>query len=97
MAQNSIEARLIEQNDLIAQLNKVIASLQTTIDSLNSREATLLAEIENLKEQNEFLTKKLFGKSSEKNKWDIEGQLSLFNEAEAVSDSSLLEEELSVL
>ena len=36
----------------------------------------------NLQEQIDYLSKKLFGKSSEKRSDDIEGQMSLFNEAE---------------
>ena len=93
MAKNSLESRLIEQNDMIMQLNKMILSLQQTIENLNTREAALLQEIQSLKEQNDYLTKKLFGKSSEKNPWDMEGQLSLFNEAEQEQDLSLLEKE----
>lgn len=93
MAKNSLKSRLIEQNDMIMQLNKMILSLQQTIENLNTREAALLQEIQSLKEQNDYLTKKLFGKSSEKNPWDMEGQLSLFNEAEQEQDLSLLEKE----
>lgn len=60
---------------------------------MNAREAALLQEISTLKEQNEYLTKKLFGKSSEKKGWDIEGQMELFNEVEATQDTSLLSKE----
>ena len=45
MAKNSLESRLIEQNDMIMQLNKMILSLQQTIENLNTREAALLQEI----------------------------------------------------
>ena len=93
MAKNSLESRLMEQSDMIMQLNKIILSLQQTIESFNAREAAMLQEIQTLKEQNDYLTKKLFGKSSEKNSWDMDGQLNLFNEAEQEQDISLLEEE----
>ena len=53
----------------------------------------MLQEIQSLKEQNEYLIKKLFGKSSEKHNWDIEGQMYLFNEFEKEQDLSLLEQE----
>ena len=41
----------------------------------------------------DYLTKKLFGSSSERRPDDIPGQQNLFNEAEAEQDPSLLEEE----
>ena len=75
MARNSLETRLMEQSDMIMQLNKMILSLQQTIEGFNAKEAAMLQEIHSLKEQNDYLTKKLFGKSSEKNSWDMEGQL----------------------
>ena len=93
VARNSLETRLMEQSDMIMQLNKMILSLQQTIEGFNAREAALLQEIQTLKEQNDYLTKKLFGKSSEKSSRDMEGQLNLFNEAEQEQDVSLLEEE----
>lgn len=93
MAKNSLESRIIEQSDMILQLNKMIVSLQQTIETFNTRESTLLQEIQTLKEQNDYLTKKLFGKSSEKSHWEVEGQLFLFNELEQEQDVSLLEEE----
>ena len=46
-----------------------------------------------LQEQVDYLTKKLFGTSSEKTHSDIPGQLNLFNEAEAEQDPSLPEED----
>ena len=93
MAKNSLESRLIEQNDMIMQLNKTLLSMQQTIENMNAREAAILQENQVLKEQVEYLTKKLFGKSSEKGALDIEGQMSLFNEMEKEQDHSLLEQE----
>lgn len=91
MAKTSMESRLVEQSDMIIQLNKTILSLQQTIENFNTKEATLLQEIQTLREQNDYLMKKLFGKSSEKNQWTVEGQMGLFNEAELEQDISLLE------
>ena len=75
MAKNSLESRLTPQGDMIIQLNKTILSLQQAsaqaLESFNAKEAALLQEIQKLREQNEYLTKKLFGKSSEKSSWDM--------------------------
>ena len=57
-----------------------IKQLENTIESLT-------AQIENLTETVHYLTKKLFGQSSEKTKIDIQGQLGLFDEAEVYADS----------
>ena len=46
-----------------------------------------------LQEQVDYLTKKLFGSSSERRSDDIPGQQNLFDEAEVEQDPSLLEEE----
>lgn len=78
---------------MIMQLNKTILSLQKTIEDMNAREAAVLQENQVLKEQIDYLTKKLFGKSSEKNVCDIERQMTLFNELEKEQDPSLLEQE----
>lgn len=97
MAKNSLESRLIEQGDMIIQLNKTILSLQQAntqaLENFNAKEAALLQEIQKLREQNEYLTRKLFGKSSEKSSRDMEGQMNLFNELEKEQDLSLIEEE----
>lgn len=97
MAKNALESRLIEQGDMIIQLNKTILSLQQAsaqaLENFNAKEAALLQEIQKLREQNEYLTKKLFGKASEKSSWDMEGQMYLFNELEKEQDLSLIEEE----
>lgn len=66
-------------NATIASLNSLIKTLQTTISEQNTRE-------QNYKEQIDYLTKKLFAHSSEKNVGDIPGQMSLFNEAEMIHE-----------
>lgn len=67
----------------------MIRSLQGMLSANNQT-------IENLNQQIEYLTKKLFGKSSEKTK-DCEGQLNLFNEVELEgTESFTLEEAASI-
>ena len=81
MARNAADSRLMEYKDTISQLNmtirsqnELITSLRETIDSNNAAMALM-------QEKLDYLTNKLFGTSSEKSK-NVEGQLSLFNEAE---------------
>ena len=81
VARDAQDSRLMEYKDTISQLNKTIKNQNDLIDSLRK---TLDANSETMavmQEKIDYLTKKLFGTSSEKSK-DIEGQLSLFNEAE---------------
>ena len=92
MTDNAGDRQLIELKDLISELNKTIRTLQETLSSMREREAALKTERDNLKEQVDYLTKKLFGRSSEKN-LDIPGQMSLFNEAELEQDPHALREE----
>ena len=84
MAKDSRDIQFIELRDSIKMLNNTIENLNSMLEDAKHREQELLARISNLQEQNEYLTKKLFGHSSEKRD-DIEGQLSLFNEAESES------------
>ena len=86
------DLRIREQKDLIAQLNKIIERQERTIVSLQkdkeedrARNRQLQEQVAVLTEKVEYLTKKLFGTSSEKSK-DIPGQLSIFNEAEQEAD-----------
>ena len=92
MSDNAKDRQLIELKDLISELNQTIRALQETLSSMREREAALQTERDNLKEQVDYLTKKLFGRSSEKN-LQIPGQLSLFNEAELEQNQEALVEE----
>lgn len=56
-----------------------IKSLENTIESLQN-------QVNNLTEMVKLLTKKQFGSSSEKTKHEIDGQMTLFNEAEVESN-----------
>ena len=83
MARDSKDQQLIELKDTIKELNTTIRNLNALIDAANKREEEHLQKEQVLQEQIDYLTKKLFGKSSEKRNDDFEGQLNLFNEAEA--------------
>ena len=83
MARDSREQQLIELKDTVKELNTTIKNLNALIEAANKREAEHLEKEKVLQEQIEHLTKKLFGKSSEKRD-DFEGQLNLFNEAETL-------------
>ena len=85
MAGNSKDSRILAYKDMINQLNKTIASQTELIQSLQKTMEADRLEKETLRQQIEYLTKKLFGTSSEKRK-DIESQLNLFDEAEQEAD-----------
>ncbi|MBR4832271.1 MAG: IS66 family transposase [Butyrivibrio sp.] len=83
MAKDLRDRQLIELKDTIKEQSNKIDSLISLLEAANKREEEHIKREEVLQEQIDFLTKKLFGKSSEKRSDDIEGQLNLFNEAEA--------------
>ena len=86
MAGNSKDSKILAYKDMINQLNKTISAQTELIQSLQKTlEADRLEKKENLRQQIEYLTKKLFGTSSEKRK-NIDGQLNLFDEAEQEAD-----------
>ena len=89
MARDTKDIQFRELKDTISQLNitiaaqtQLITSLQKSLDAANEREAEQAKQNAALKEQIDYLTKKLFGTSSERRLDDIDGQLNLFNEAE---------------
>ena len=93
MASSAKDIQLLELKDTITQLKTMISeqtelirSLRLVIDEKTSHEKAL-------QEQVDYLTKKLFGSSSEKRTDDIPGQQNLFDEAEVEQDPSMLEEE----
>lgn len=87
MAGNSKDSKILEYKDTISQLNITLAAQTKLIKSLQkSLEADRLDK-ETLRQQIEYLTKKLFGTSSEKRR-EIDGQLNLFDEAEQEADSN---------
>lgn len=104
MAESVRDIQMRELRDTISELNKLIKTLQQTMEAANAREAALCQERDNRKEQIDYLTRRIFGASSEKGKCDIPRQLDLFNEAEtettedpvaALSEEALLNREES--
>ncbi len=93
MAKDPRDQQLLELKDTVKELNKTIKKLNELIDAANKREEEHLKREKVLQEQVDYLTKKLFGKSSEKRNDDIDGQLSLFNEAEVEKKQPDLAEE----
>ena len=96
MASSAKDIQLLELKDTISQLKtmvseqtELIRSLRLMLDEKSSHEKVL-------QEQIDYLTKKLFGCSSERRDKEIEGQLNLFDEAEAEQDLSLPEEDTTV-
>ena len=85
MAGNSKDSKILAYKDMVNQLNKTISTQTELIQSLQKTLEADQLEKENLRQQIEYLTKKLFGTSSEKRK-DIDGQLNLFDEAEQEAD-----------
>ena len=81
MAVSAKDSKLLEQKDLISQLNTTIAAQTELIQSLKKDHEADREQIQNLLAQVDYLTKKLFGTSSEKMK-DVEGQLNLFDKAD---------------
>lgn len=89
MADSAWDLQLRELKDTISELNKLIKTLQQTIEAANTREDVLRQERDNLKEQIDYLTKRLFGTSCEKGKCEVPGQLNLFDEPETMAASDL--------
>lgn len=90
-ASSAKDIQLRELKDTVSQLKTMIAeqtelikALRLIIDEKTSHEKAL-------QEQVDYLTKKLFGPSSERRSDDIPGQQNLFDEAEVEQDPSLLE------
>ncbi len=92
MAASAKDIQLRELKDMLSQLNTTI---ETQTELIKSLRMIIDAKTENekvLQEQIDYLTKKLFGTSSEKRSIDIPGQYNLFNEAEQ-EDASYHEDE----
>ena len=86
MAQNAKDIQLRELKDLLSELKETNKLLRKTLEESEKEKAALKQERDNFKEQVDYLTKKLFGSSSEKGACEIPGQMNLFNEAESYMD-----------
>ena len=84
MGSSAKDIQLRELRDTILQLNKTIEELRSVVSAGQAREAQM-------QEQIDYLTKKLFGTSSEKCTARDENQISLFDEAEQESDPAAKE------
>ena len=94
MAQNAKDIQMRELKDLLNELRETNKLLRKTLEETQREKAALQQERDNFKEQVDYLTKKLFGTSSEKGACDIPGQINLFNEAESEIDPSLEAEDV---
>lgn len=91
MASTAKDIQLRELKDTILQLNKMMSEQTELIRELRKSIEEKTEHERVLQEQVDYLTRKLFGSSSEKKVIDIPGQLSLFDEAEQEQDPSLPE------
>lgn len=93
MVSSAKDIQLRELKDTISQLKTMMSEQTEMIKSLR----LIIEEKSNhekvLQEQVDYLTRKLFGSSSEKRTSDIPGQQNLFDEAEMEQDLSLLADE----
>lgn len=92
MANNSKDLQLRELKDTITELNSLIKALQATLDDMRKSKEESDQALKNAREEIEYLRKKLFGSSSEKQSLDIPGQYNLFNEAELEQNDEVYEE-----
>ena len=86
MAQNARDLQNRELRDTIKVLNSTIEDLRKLLKESNEQN-------EALHQQVEYLTKKLFGTSSEKRSHESEGQISLFDEVEQEANPEIPEPE----
>jgi transposase len=85
VAKDFRDQQIIELKDAVKELNKTVKNLNTLLESANKREEEHIKREQVLQEQIDFLTKKLFGRSSERRTDQIDGQMSFsdfFNEPE---------------
>ena len=92
MAKSAQELQLREAKDTIKDLRKMVELLQKTNEDMRKENAELRQMMQSMKEQIDYLTKRLFGTSSERME-NNPNQVGLFNEAEAEQDPALLKEE----
>ena len=92
MAQSAKDIQLREQKDLNQELKQMIQMLKEMNETMKQENAELRQTLSKMQETIDYLTKKLYGASSEKREEDPE-QLHLFNEAESFQDSELLKAE----
>ena len=99
MARSAKDRQMVEMKDTILQLNNTVQTLTLIVaenkkekEDFQRREQEHLERERVMQEQIDYLTKKLFGKKSEKRDDDWPGQMNLFNEAEATQQKPTPEE-----
>ena len=95
MSTSAKDTLIIELKDTISQLNATISALNLAVNTLNKQHEEDAEKNRILQEQIDYLTKKLFGTSSEKTK-DFPGQINLFDEAEQELKPDVIEEVIPV-
>lgn len=93
MANSANDLQLRELKDTIKELNTLIRELKDTLKTVREDKQAVTQERDNLKEEVALLKKKLFGSSSEKRSFEVEGQLNLFDEAEVEQSPVIAEVE----
>ena len=93
MNQSAKDIQFRELKDTISQLKTTIASQNQLIQSLQKAVEAAGVREANLNEQIEYLTKKLFGSSSEKRSNVMDGQLNLFDEVEQACGEEIFQPE----
>ena len=95
MSTSAKDTLIIELKDTISQLNATISALNLAVNTLNKQHEEDAEKNRILQEQIDYLTKKLFGTSSEKTKV-FPGQINLFDEAEQEHKPDVIEEVIPV-
>ena len=95
MSTSAKDTLIIELKDTISQLNATISALNLAVNTLNKQHEEDAEKNRILQEQIDYLTKKLFGTSSEKTKV-FPGQINLFDEAEQEHKADVIEEVIPV-
>lgn len=93
MANSANDLQLRELKDTIKELNTLIRELKDTLKTVREDKQAVTQERDNLKEEVALLKKKLFGASSEKRSFEVDGQLNLFDEAEVEQSPVIAEVE----
>ncbi len=86
MARNAKDIQMRELKDLLNELRETNRLLRDALEETQKEKAVPQQGRDSFKGQVDYLTKKLFGPSSEKGACDIPGQMNLFNEAESETD-----------
>lgn len=82
MAADAKDLLIRELKDSISEQRQMNKTLRTALENSNNQVRELTVQIKLLKEQLEYMKRKLFGRSSEKHATETVGQMTLFDEPE---------------